>query len=304
MTHSTGRKRLLITGASGLLGYWLCHHFSKRYEVTGLCHSHPIGVSGISEIEIDLQERTSLKAVFENALPDIVIHAAGLTDVDKCETHPDLARALNVDLTEEVGELCANMSAKLVHISTDHLFDGSQSFATEITHPKPINEYARTKLQAEASALKSPQALVLRTNFFGPGRPWRTSFSDWVTRTLLAGEKLTLFHDVYITPLAMAHLCPIIEQLIFREATDIYNVVGSERISKLNLGLRIAKRFGLDTRLIKGVSVDEASLNAPRPKDMSLSSTKLSSLLGAPLPDVAAGVAILSPDITIKDIRS
>lgn len=287
------KKRILITGASGLLGYSLCEYYAQKDLVFGLKNTHPIGISGVQEVSVDLLDKAALEKAFDSVRPEVVIHTAGLTQVDECEANPEKARLLNVVATESVGRLSNKYGAKLVHISTDHLFDGTQKMVTEEASLHPLNEYARTKAAAEQEALRFPNALVLRTNFYGKGRAWRASFSDWLHQNLADGKKIRCFHDVYFTPIAMAHLIGILNETLRRQASGIFNLCGSERVSKFEFAIRYAERFKFPVSLIESASVDSVALKAKRPKDMSLSTEKLSRLLGRPLPGVDAGLSTL-----------
>ena len=289
-------NRVLITGASGLLGYTLCSHFSKNHTVTGVCYSHSIGLDNVREIQLDLADTEGfLKATkaIKALRPEIIIHTAGLTSVDQCEANPQQAKLLNVQMTEQVTQLAIKIGAKMVHISTDHLFDGILPLVDEATPVKPINVYARTKAEAEVVALKAEGALIIRTNFYGKGRPWRSSFSDWLFENLVAGKPVNLFCDVFYSPIAMVHLAELLDILTEKKATGVFNVASPERISKYEFGIRLARKFKLNVDSIHQVSIDSMSLGAPRPRDMSLSVHKLTEFLGFSPPGVQSGIETL-----------
>jgi len=165
---------------------------------------------------------------------------------------------------------------QFVLISTDHLWDGALPFTTEETPTKPINVYARTKFLGKTEVLAAnPESLVVRTNLFGLGRPWRKLFSDWVTQELISENIVSTFTDSYFTPIGLVQLCSNIEDLTLRKGTGIYNVAGRERISKYEFSLCLAKYLGLRTDLIKPGKIADAKLGAPRPPDMWLSVEKI-----------------------------
>src|SRR5205823_2508498 len=125
---------------------------------------------------------------FQELAPDVVVHAAGLTNVDRCEQYPVLSRRANAEIARNVAIAVAHSRAKLVHISSDHLFSGERSFYREDDPTQPLNEYGRSKVAAEEWVLQAcPSALVIRTNFFGWGHCLRQSFSDWIIINLRAG---------------------------------------------------------------------------------------------------------------------
>jgi perosamine synthetase len=270
------QKKVLITGGSGLLAVNWALSICNNYAVTLLLHHKKISLLGV---EIDIVSLSSLgecSSVLAKHQPDIVIHTAGLTDVEKCESNPDLAQEVNVDLAKNIAIACSNQGVKLVHISTDHLFLGDQKFTTENASTNPVNNYAKTKLLGEQKVLENcKDALVIRTNFFGWGTRYRQSFSDSILNKLRSGKSLDLFQDVFFSPILIDNLSSKVHQLIDIKATGLFNIVSSERISKYDFGIKLANCFNLDASLINKISVDDKPNLVKRPKDMSLSNAKL-----------------------------
>ncbi len=265
-----------------------------RYSVTLGLHEREIALSGVQTKRIDLESVDHIVRIFEAVQPHIVIHTAGLTSVEKCEAEPELARRVNVQLAANVAQVCAQHGLPLVHISTDHLFAGIDSLMDEMCPVKPINVYGLTKAEAETRVLEvSPKAMVIRTNFYGWGTSYRRSFSDVIIETLRAGKEITLFQDVYYTPILVETVAEVVHDLIGLKASGIFNVVGDERISKYEFGLKLAQEFKLDSRLIKPGSISDRASLVQRPHDMSLSNQKISKLLGRKMGDVEEHVATL-----------
>jgi dTDP-4-dehydrorhamnose reductase len=277
----------LITGAAGRLGHQLCRYLVETGRaVVGLTHVRPIAVDGVTSRTADLRDGDALVSTIEEEGCSYVVHAAGNTDVDDCEARPEAAEQINVAAAACVATAASRSGAAFVGLSTDHLWDGTRPFVDEETPPQPMNVYARTKYLGERVALAAHRdALILRTNFFGPGRPWKPSFSDWIETGLSEGRTLTMFDDAYFTPISMALLCPIIVEMAERRATGVYHAVGSEPLSKYSFGVRLAESLGYDTDRIVPVSIDDADLKAPRPKDMSLAVGKIERFLGRKMPD-------------------
>jgi dTDP-4-dehydrorhamnose reductase len=262
--------------------------------VSGCFHNHALSLDGVEAVRIDFQT-SSLSSALANADPDVVVHCAGMTDVDACEDHPELARFLNQTVASAVADVCAARSIRLVHISTDHFFDGSSPFATEETVPKPVNVYGATKLAGErAVAERCPQALIIRTNFFGWGLPHRRSFSDWVLDVLSSGRAQPMFSDVYFTPILIQDLMEILLDLMDRGAAGIFHVAGAERLSKFDFARAMAKHFNLSPDNLIRASIEESGLRAARPREMSLSSGKMEALLHRNAPSVSDGLRRLA----------
>jgi UDP-4-amino-4,6-dideoxy-N-acetyl-beta-L-altrosamine transaminase/dTDP-4-dehydrorhamnose reductase len=275
------QKKILITGGSGLLAVNWALSIRNDYAVTLLLHHKKISLSGV---DTDIAYSSSLDeclSVLEKHQPDIVIHTAGLTNVEECESNPDLAQEVNVELAKNMAIACSVQGVKLVHISTDHLFSGNQELVTEETRPNPVNNYAKTKLQGEQQVLENcKDAIVIRTNFFGWGTKYRQSFSDFILNKLKNNEQVDLFLDVLFTPILVDELSKRAHQLVDLNTVGIFNIVSGERISKYEFGIKIANCFNLDASLINAVSINDKPDLVKRPKDMSLSNIKLCQTLG------------------------
>jgi dTDP-4-dehydrorhamnose reductase len=177
--------------------------------------------------------------------------------------------------------VCAELSIALVHISTDHIFSGEFQFATEELPVNPINVYAATKAEAETRVLENySEALIVRTNFYGWGPTYRRSFSDQIIYSLRNGREITLFDDVFYTPILAESLIKTVHELLEAGALGVYNVVSDERISKYDFGIAIAKNFSLNKSLIRRGKMADKSGLVQRPLDMSLSNRKTCSKLG------------------------
>jgi dTDP-4-dehydrorhamnose reductase len=275
------QKKLLITGGSGLLAVNWAHKVNGNYQVVLALHRRKISIVGIETIDIH-----ELKECHSSDI-DIVINTIGLTSVEVCQENPNFAYETNVKTISNIANFCKDNNIKLVHISTDHLFDGTQSYYSEEDKPVPINVYARTKSEAEQLVMNVyPDTLVIRTNFFGNGTNYRQSFSDTILEALQNNQEIELFNDVFFTPILIDELVKKVHQLISIKATGIFNVVGNERLSKYEFGLQLAKVFGLNNTLIKPISISDRQGLVARPRDMSLSNVKLRRILKQNLPSL------------------
>jgi dTDP-4-dehydrorhamnose reductase len=281
MLANRKRPRILITGGSGLLALnWACT-MRESWEVILGVHSHKVKLFGTSTMILDLDNKDRLDEQVYACSPDLIVHAAGLTNVDICENSPNLARISNVDIAGNVAQIAKNRNIYLIHISTDHLSDGKKQFTLEDDEPLPINEYARTKLAAEKLVLSlNSNALVLRTNFFCWGHGLRQSNSDWLIHNIRAGKEISLFEDIFFTPILADLLAIFSHKMVKMNAKGIYNLVGEERISKYDFAIKLCRTFGLSENYIKKTHSSSIKLIAPRPSDMSLSAQKAKDHLG------------------------
>ncbi len=270
------RKSILITGGSGLLAINWAIAIRDECEVILLLHQRKISLRGVKTDVMSLDSLDKCLTVVNKHQPDVVIHTAGLTSVEECESNPNLAQEVNVDLAKNIAIACNKQSVKLVHISTDHLFSSNQEFSTEESITNPVNNYAKTKLQGEQQALENcKDALVIRTNFFGWGTKYRQSFSDFILNKLRNNEQIDLFSDVFFTPILVSELSKKVHQLINANFSGIFNVAGSERLSKYEFGIKLSECFNLESSLISKISISNKSNLVRRPKDISLSNVNL-----------------------------
>lgn len=278
------QKRILITGGSGLLALNWAQATKGNMSVTLGLHQRSVDMPGVKSQTINLESINDLTCSLEEIGPDFVIHTAGLASVERCESDPHLAHHINVTLALNVAKACKRLGVGLVHISTDQLFSGEEPFISE-NHPvDPVNTYGKTKAEAENEVMDTyPQALVIRTNFYGWGTSYRHSFSDVIINALRSGSNLTLFKDFFYTPILIENLALAAHDLIDIKASGIFNVVGDDRTSKYQFGLKVAEKFGLcSDQLQCGILSEKASL-VRRPHDMSLSNAKVSHVLGRKL---------------------
>jgi dTDP-4-dehydrorhamnose reductase len=290
-------SKILITGGSGLLGLNLAVYFRARHQVTLGLHNTQAQLAGVDVIQIP-SSADGLTQVISKSAYDVVIHTAGLTDVDACEIEPLKATEINANLSRDVAISCQSAGVKLVHISTDHLFDGSKAMSDEKSTPIPLNQYAKTKLQAEQYVADAcPEVLIIRTNFFGWGQSKKHSFSDWIIQSLKNSKIINLFDDVFFTPVLISVLAESIEKLLEFKASGIFNISSNERISKYEFGLKLCKTFGYDQQLINQTSVESLNLKAKRPSDMSLDNRKVVITTSSIIPTLDEQVIMLKSQL-------
>jgi dTDP-4-dehydrorhamnose reductase len=224
--------------------------------------------------------------------PDAVINCGALTNLEECEKHPGQAKILNVNLARDLAEDCKQRRVKLIHLSTDAVFDGTKPGAyTEEDEPNPQSIYARTKLDGERAVQTSyPQAIIARVNFFGWSLSGHRSLAEFFFNNLSNGKNCNGFTDVIFCPLWVTDLGKILISMLEGNLSGLYHVVGSQAISKYQFGLEVARRFGLPENLISPRSVEESELTAKRSHNLWLSVHKLSTDLGCEIPGFSTGL--------------
>ena len=283
--------RILITGASGLLGLNLALETTRRHTVFGAVNHHALKTDAFKVIQTDLLVPGAVEHLLERTRPDRVIHCAALANLDACETDPLLAQQLNTELPRTLASYVARSGARLVHVSTDSVFDGLRGDYSEDDIPTPVGEYSRTKLVGElAVAEADPTAIIARVNLYGWSLTGNRSLAEFFFNNLCLHKQVMGFTDVFFCPLLANDLADLFVRMLERKLSGLYHVVSSESLSKYDFGLRLAQRFNLDGSLINPTSVTQSGLKASRSPNLTLRSDKLAHALGEPLPRLSTGL--------------
>jgi dTDP-4-dehydrorhamnose reductase len=283
--------KLLITGASGLLGLNLCLKKWDSHSIIGVdrgkLHGTPFEL-----VQAHLTAPDSASRLINTVKPDAILHTAANANVDSCESDLEGARYLNGEIPGILAESAARTSIRFIHISTDAVFDGTKNGTyTETDAPNPLSVYAQTKLLGEQNVLSAnPTAAIARVNFFGWSLSGTRSLSEFFYNKLLTGQPANGFTDIYFCPLFVGDLARILIQMLEKDLSGLYHVVGGEALSKYEFGRRIARQFGFDDSLVIPKSVEESGLKVRRSHNLRLSVHKLSTDLGQPIPGVSTGI--------------
>jgi len=284
--------RLLITGASGLLGANLVLTAHEEHEVIAVYHRHPIELEGVQSVSADLCQPGKAKDLFDRFQPDWVIHCAADTSIDELESNPERAFRMNRDMAGNVAEAAHEIEAKMVHISTDAVFDGREGPYREGDPTEPVNVYGKSKLAGEqAVRALCPEALIIRTNIFGWNSQSKSSLAEWFINNLVQGIPCKGFVDVYFNPLLVNHLWVIIKSLLNSDFGGVFHVGSDQCLSKFEFGVRLAESFDLNKELISAVEIEPGSLRAPRPKNTCLDCSKLRKVVNVELLDIESNIS-------------
>lgn len=284
-------KRLLVTGASGLLGINLALRESERREVIGTTNSHSLAGAPFLAKPYNLSAPGAVDRMLDEVRPAAVIHCAAMADIDACEKQPEKAALINTRVPGILAKACSVRKIRLVHLSTDAVFDGQRGGYLETNTPNPLSIYARTKLDGEKAVLDAfPKAVVARVNFYGWSLTGKRSLAEFFYNNLSEGKPVNGFTDVQFCPLFVNHLADLLIQLLDSGHSGLFHVVSPVSLSKYEFGCRIAEAFGLDNKLIKPVSVMDGGLAARRSPNLTLNTDKLKEALQIVLPGVEEGI--------------
>lgn len=280
--------RLLITGASGLLGLNLALEYThQQHTVIGQVGRNALHGVPFQTIQADLTAPGALPALLEASRPEIVIHCAALANLEACERDPQQAQHINAEIPAQLADLCQKGGARLLHVSTDAVFDGARGNYREDDTPNPLSVYARSKLAGEqAVAAANPHAIIARVNLFGFSLTGKRSLAEFFINNLSSGTRVNGFTDVYFCPLLVNRIAHLFAEMLTRDLHGLYHVFAADCLSKYQFGIEIAQRFGFDASLITPISVEDGNLQAARAPNLTMNTQKLATALGSPPPRV------------------
>ncbi|HET9587307.1 MAG TPA: SDR family oxidoreductase [Anaerolineales bacterium] len=283
--------RILIVGASGLLGINLALEAMREHEVIGVDRGR-LKSTPFPVFRADLFQEHAMDPILEAACPEWLVNCAAIASLEECEEHPERAKRLNADLPGELASLCARKGIHFVHVSTDAVFDGERKGTyTEKDEPKPLGRYSQTKLDGERAVREAdPGAIVARVNFYGWSLNGQHSLGEFFVNNLSAGKSVYGFTDVIFCPMWVNHLSQALITMLEKGLSGLYHVVGSQPMSKYQFGVEIARKFGLKENLIVPRSVDASGLTARRAHNLRLSTHKLSTDLAYDIPMFSTGL--------------
>ncbi len=277
-------KRVLITGAGGMLGKDIVEIFArdKRYNVFGTIREKELRKPAVTYIKADLTNTKDTKKVLSKSKPNIIIHCAAIVNLDICEKNKKYTDLLHIKSTEILSSH-KNGSTKFVYISSDSVFNGKTGNYTELDKPDPLNYYAHSKRMGEQAAMaNNKNALIIRTNIYGFHIPPGNSLVEWALNNFALKNKVNGFTDVIFNPVYTKQLARTIKYILENhvKVTGILNVGSTKPLSKYAFLRSLSKEFGFKQSLIRPVSVDDSDLKTPRPKNTTLNIAKLTKIVG------------------------
>lgn len=269
-------KRKIFLFGRGFLGNYIVNEFKKYGDEV---YSSRLTNCSKDDFKIDIRDKNSIFNVLEKIKPDIIINCVAITDLDFLEDNPEVGFEINSEGSKNIAIVSEKYGAKLIHISTDSVFDGKKGMYDENDSVNPINVYAKTKLLAEKYVKQeTTNYLILRTNFIGYDSEDK-NLLNWMISKLSKQETIIGFNDVFFTPIEVSYLSSLIYKLSSVEESLFLNLSSDKKISKYDLAIMICNLFSFNKKLIKKGSSTDISFKASRPKDTSLSNEQAKKLL-------------------------
>lgn len=281
--------RIIVTGATGFAGREVVRAALRRgHEVLAVGGKNIPRAPELKRVmNLDLADRAKVEALILDEFPQAVINCAGLATIEACELNPALATRLNSELPAQLSQLCFHVSGKLIHLSTDMVFDGERGSYGSTDQPNPLHHYGKTKALGEVETLKygREHAAVIRTSLLNGNSPsGERSIHERLMRDWSAGNTATLYTDEIRQPVSVSNLADVAVELCERpNLSGVYHWAGLAPLSRFEIGQAIATHFGLDPiKYIKSGKRSDHPSPSQRPRDLSLQLHPLAGKLRTP----------------------
>ncbi len=295
------KKRILLTGANGLLGQKLVGLLTQQPNVELVATARgdnrlPFS-DGYTYRSLDITDRQQVLDVIGDVRPNVVIHTAAMTDVDKCEVQKDACWAQNVQAVEYIIDACRATDAFLLHLSTDFIFDGTAGPYDETAEGNPISFYGWSK-QAGESAVRHSSirwAIARTVLVYGIAHDMsRSNIILWVKKSLEDGKNIKVVTDQWRSPTLAEDLAMGCYLIADKEAEGIFNISGKEVLTPYEMAIQTADYFGLDKSLIAQADASTFTQVARRPPRTGFILDKARTVLGYDPHTFAEGIAVLA----------
>lgn len=271
-------KKILVLGSSGMLGNTLVSFLNKEYSFIGIDKEILKDESqGIKFYQLDLLQFHEVKKIILQEKPDIIINVAAIVNLDLCEKNLELASNLHINLSQKIAKISRKMRIKYIYISTDSVFDGEKSIYTEEDAVNPLNNYAKTKFLGEEEAKKAEDYIIIRTNIYGYSKNQHSLFK-WAYNELKNNHEICGYMNVIFNPVSVLQLSDAIGNLIKKDFRGVINIASNSVISKFEFLKMIEKKLKKQD-LINPSILDDTSIGIRRPKNTSLTTKKMQTIL-------------------------
>lgn len=277
--------KILLTGSNGLLGQAITSLFTRETDFELILTSFEEKAFleyGHKFENLDITKKDDVKKLIEFYKPDVIINCAAFTNVDKCETERESSWKINVDGVKNIIIAAKKNYSRLIHFSSDYVFDGKHGPYSENAVPNPISFYGREKLASENALVTSDvNYTIIRTLvLYGIGNNVRQNFAMWMVEKLKNNEPINVVTDQISNTTMIDDLALGTLRVIERNSSGIYNIAGSDILSRYEFALKLCSVFNYNDKLVRPILTSELNQPAPRPMNSGLTTFKMESELG------------------------
>lgn len=292
------KGKILITGSNGLLGQAVTTIFTRETDFQLMLTSvenEPFQNTKAEYRKLDITNKDNVKKIVAGFQPEVIINCAAFTDVDRCESEREACWKLNVDAVKNLIIASRINNSKIIHISTDYVFDGKNGPYDEQQKPNPVSFYGRSKLASEnALTLSGVNNVILRTIvLYGTGIKVKSNFALWMINKLKNGEPVNIVTDQFGNATLADDLAYAILKVTEKDLKGIYNIAGKDIISRYDFAMNLCEVFGYNKELVYPILTSELNQPAPRPLKSGLITLKAETELGINFMDSKEGLQVL-----------
>ncbi len=296
--------RVLVVGSNGLLGQKVADLLVRGSPSTvflaSLENKPFVPVETAEYAQVDITQRKDVRDLVGSVEPDVIVNCAAMTNVDACERERELAWRINVNAVEHLIEAARRTNAKIVHVSSDYIFDGKLGPYAEDDRPEPLSYYGKTKLASE-NALRTSglEHIIARTMvLYGYSPGVKPNFALWLIESLEKKSPVRVVDDQVGNPTLVDDLAYGLVRAIELGRSGIYNIAGRDIVSRYDFARTLAKVFGFDPGLISAVKTAQLRQPAPRPLKSGLITLKAEVELGFRPSTVEEGLRVLKGQLS------
>ncbi|HEY3251863.1 MAG TPA: dTDP-4-dehydrorhamnose reductase [Ignavibacteria bacterium] len=298
----TEPKKILITGANGLLGQKVTEIFHRegQHQLTLTdIQDKPADAGGFEYFPMDITVKEDVKDAVKKYSPNIIINTAAYTNVDGCETEKELSWRVNVDAVKNFIIASRQNDSKIVHISTDYVFDGKTGYYDENSKPGPLSFYGKSKLASENALVSSGiKFVIVRTmTIYGTAKNVRPNFALWLIDMLGSGQQVRIVDDQFGMPTISDDIAWGLLKITDLDKNGFYHICGSEYLSRYEFAVKLVNIFGFDENLIIPVKTSDLNQAAARPMKSSFILLKAETELGLKTLNVTEGLVFLKTQL-------
>ncbi len=297
-------RKALILGANGLLGQNLVRVFADDYETLAVAAQTEARAPrpDVHYQRCDLADRAEIKKLVKNFIPNYILNAAAFTDVDGSEAKREECWRVNATAVGYLAEAARSIDARIVHVSTDYVFDGTAAPYTEESRPQPLGYYGKAKLAGEnALSTSGANYAIARTMvLYGRGKNIRPNFVTWLIGQLRAGKEVRIVNDQYGNPTLASELAVALRKLAEHKQNGVFHLSGAETISRYAFAVQIARVFELNEKLIHPVTTAELGQAAKRPMNSAFDISKAQRELGITMSNVVEGLRKFKEELLLE----
>ena len=289
-------EKILIVGI-GFLGNYVFREFeNKGFNVIGTKSS-----SNDNMIKLDITDIESIEKCVNQINPDLIVNCAANTNLEFLEKNPEISKSINANGPKNLAKIAFKNKIRLIHISTDSVFDGNDSMYHEEDIPNPINEYGKTKLLGEKYIQEiMNNYVILRTNFFGINDKG-TGIVNWIIEKLSQKKEITGFDDVIFNPKPKSSLSKIIVEISQSNFVGILHLSSNKIISKYEFIIKVADVFNFDKKLIRKGTLNDINFVALRPKNTTLYNKKAEKIIKTKIQTINESLIRIKNDFELSN---